>query len=664
MKTNVKFILPVICLALTDGMQAAVRYWDANGADPGAGATPTGTWGADSYWSTDTNGAVPTTAWTFADTAVFSAGNDATNPVTVFVSGTQTASSLTFEEGPVTLSGGTIAMWATPFTIAANANATIDSVLAGPQVLTKTGTGTLTLNGTNIYTHETIVSRGALVAGNAHALGTALAGTTISDGATLGVSGGIALRGPLRVYGSGALRSIGGSNWVASILVDQAASQSGSISSEAGVLTLGRVEGRRNYTLNIGGDGDMIISGDDPSYGLMWGGESGTVKKVGSGTMTINGLVTIRERFFVGGGTVRMGASHRFGNYEGVYPDVYVSAVWDLNGFDQVIDCLDGPGTMTNSGTSTLVVGTNGTLTYIYPSPDPVFWGSLSGNTTIKKIGPGRQVLSGSLTYTGDTIIEGGILKLATSCSNSPMIHLAAGASLLTLSSPPLMVGTNQTLMGSGSVTGAVTVATGGRVQPGDGPGTLSISGGLDLSPGGTNVWELAANTENGPGMNFDRIAMMGGAALTLGGNSTLSLKFIGTATAPDGSDPFWQETRTWHMISATNVTSNFAAIENASCPAGNFSTSVDTNGVWLTFTPSVTRPRITSITDAGTASVTVNYANTLPGTNYVLRYNTNLATTNWFTAGAKTASGTSDSQTDSSSINDQRYYRVNYVTP
>ena len=60
-------------------------------------------------------------------------------------------------------------------------------------------------------------------------------------------------------------------------------------------------------------------------------------------------------------------------------------------------------------------------------------------------------------------------------------------------------------------------------------------------------------------------------------------------------------------------------------------------------------RPRITSITGAGTSSVTVNYANTVAGKTYTLQYNTNLSTTNWYSAGTKTAAGTTDSQTQSS---------------
>ena len=70
-------------------------------------------------------------------------------------------------------------------------------------------------------------------------------------------------------------------------------------------------------------------------------------------------------------------------------------------------------------------------------------------------------------------------------------------------------------------------------------------------------------------------------------------------------------------------------------------------------------QPVITSITGAGTGSVTVNYSNTVAGTNYTLRYNTNLNTANWYDVGTKSAAGSSDSQTDNSANTAQRYYRV-----
>jgi len=80
---------------------------------------------------------------------------------------------------------------------------------------------------------------------------------------------------------------------------------------------------------------------------------------------------------------------------------------------------------------------------------------------------------------------------------------------------------------------------------------------------------------------------------------------------------------------------------------------------------PGVTRPRISSLTGAGTASVTVNYTNTIVGTNYVLRYSTNLGGTNWTVVGTKAATGTSDSQTDATAAGSaRRFYRVHYVSP
>jgi len=71
-------------------------------------------------------------------------------------------------------------------------------------------------------------------------------------------------------------------------------------------------------------------------------------------------------------------------------------------------------------------------------------------------------------------------------------------------------------------------------------------------------------------------------------------------------------------------------------------------------------QPRITSVTGAGTASVTVNYANTMTGTNYVLAYRTNVNTGAWTSVATNTAGGTTSSSTDSSAAGSaRRFYRV-----
>src|SRR5262245_1574041 len=81
---------------------ADTAYWDVNGADTtGAGGpAATGAWNTTTglNWNKDPNGdntMGPTAAWVNGDTAVFSAGSDATGAFTVTASGTPTAAGLT-----------------------------------------------------------------------------------------------------------------------------------------------------------------------------------------------------------------------------------------------------------------------------------------------------------------------------------------------------------------------------------------------------------------------------------------------------------------------------------------------------------------------------------------------------------------------------------------
>src|SRR5437899_626952 len=111
MKTTILLFLSLICLGLgRPSRQAALSYWDSNGPDPGAGDTPNGTWDTDLFWNVNSGGTGATNVWTDGDTAVFSAGTDATNAFTVTVNGTVNVSGITFQEGTPTVAGGTINM--------------------------------------------------------------------------------------------------------------------------------------------------------------------------------------------------------------------------------------------------------------------------------------------------------------------------------------------------------------------------------------------------------------------------------------------------------------------------------------------------------------------------------------------------------------------------
>jgi autotransporter-associated beta strand protein len=130
-----------------------------------------GNFNSDSAGGAGTLSASPT-----ADDVVnFAAGTGATGAYTVTVSGTRSAAVANFNQGDVTLDGGSLAVGR--FNVASGATATVASVLTGYGTgigagsVTKTGTGTLTLSGANTHTGGTFVQEGTLVAGNADAFG-------------------------------------------------------------------------------------------------------------------------------------------------------------------------------------------------------------------------------------------------------------------------------------------------------------------------------------------------------------------------------------------------------------------------------------------------------------------------------------------------------------
>ncbi|WAC18563.1 autotransporter-associated beta strand repeat-containing protein [Luteolibacter sp. SL250] len=105
-----------LTLVVTAGMLSGAwaandLYWDIDGATAGGsgGSTAVGNWGTSTFWSDSAAGssATLTATTTNINDLHFSAGTDVTGASTVTVTGTQSANMLIFEEGAVTLSGGT-----------------------------------------------------------------------------------------------------------------------------------------------------------------------------------------------------------------------------------------------------------------------------------------------------------------------------------------------------------------------------------------------------------------------------------------------------------------------------------------------------------------------------------------------------------------------------
>ncbi len=171
-------------------------YWDIDGATAGAGGTtPTGTWNAaNPLWNNTADGTGGTSAWFPGQTAIFAAGTDAAGIYTVTVDGTREIGDLTFQEGTVTLTGGTALRLTKNATadVAASLSATIDTAItqdASSRSLIKAGAGTLNLSRLNTYTGTTAIQAGTLQVATGGTLGAITAPLSLGTGADSALPG-------------------------------------------------------------------------------------------------------------------------------------------------------------------------------------------------------------------------------------------------------------------------------------------------------------------------------------------------------------------------------------------------------------------------------------------------------------------------------------------
>jgi hypothetical protein len=227
-----------------------------------------------------------------------------------------------------------------------------------------------------------------------------------------------------------------------------------------------------------------------------------------------------------------------------------------------------------------------------------------------------------------------------------------------------VMVSDSGTLGGSGSIAGAVVC--GGIISPGASVGTLTLGNGLNVSSGGTYLWQLSSLSTAGAGTNFDQIVLTGGN-LVLGGTAKLQISFIGSATAPDAANAFWQGIRSWRVISLSSPATNsgatsFPTLLNSSFSAGTFVNYADAAGnVWLKFIPTnaYTPPQINPlIGGAGSSAATLVWGG-IEGQTYLVQHNDDLSTSNWATLGSVVAPSAVVSFVDTNGPAPQRFYRV-----
>lgn len=180
--------------------------WDTNGVNPGAGGpAPVGIWGTDSFWSSSEVGDVATTAWVPGSKAAFSAGADATGPFTVTLDGVQDARWVIFEEGTVTLSGGTLNLSSgAPRLLVQSESATIASLITGSAGFIKVGSGLVALTNANTFTGLVTLGAGTLEISSDAALGNSA--NDVRLGGTLSITQSMTLGSDRDLIGAGTIQ--------------------------------------------------------------------------------------------------------------------------------------------------------------------------------------------------------------------------------------------------------------------------------------------------------------------------------------------------------------------------------------------------------------------------------------------------------------------------
>lgn len=475
--------------------------------------------------------------------------------------------------------------------------------IGGSASLVKTNTSTLIIATANSFTGPVDVQAGTLETQNGGALGNA-SSVTIESNATLDVDGQnlgsavITVSGP-GVNGLGAIINSGGfDTQVFRQLV------------LAGDTTMG---GSGGWEINNSGGAASLSTGGNPYNLTKVGANEIDLQNLSSfdaalanidiqqGTLLFDGLTpgmgdpTYTLTVEAGGAQLEFSGNSITWNKNFVFNGDGSSVV--LNNGTSGNNTLAGPVTL--NGNCLFSIG--GTLLGIS--------GNISGPGGITKSGSSPLIFSGTVSYTGDTVINAGTLQLinGATLTTSTNITIAAGATL-DLQSSTLALVSGQTLSGNGAViNGPLTAGTGSTVSPGGSGavGALSVSGSITLS--GTNLMELDAN-------NLTNDVLSSSSSLTYGG--TLNLVNLDANSIPNNTS--------FKLFNATSYHGSFSNIIPATPGAGQaWNTSALATTGTITVVSS-TGPTIGSITKVG-GNVVFNGSNGTAFDTYYVLASTNL---------------------------------------
>ncbi|MGC4075159.1 MAG: autotransporter-associated beta strand repeat-containing protein [Nibricoccus sp.] len=182
-----------------------------------------------------------------------------------------------------------------------------------------------------------------------------------------------------------------------------------------------------------------------------------------------------------------------------------------------------------HTGNNTSPILLSGSLTpsavTVFSATDYIFDGtngSISGSTTLTKVGAGVLTLTGSHAFTGTTTVWDGALRVDGQLMQSP-VTIWGG----TWGGPRAGGATGGRLAGTGTVSQPVTIAYRGSITPGTGmnnAGTLTLAGGATTQSASTFAFDLSDDPTGLTKAN-DRLAITGN--LTLSGDTTIFINLL-----------------------------------------------------------------------------------------------------------------------------------------
>lgn len=396
----------------------------------------------------------------------------------------------------------------------------IEDTGTGKINLTKQGSGSLTLSGSNTFDGNINVNAGTLVAANNNALGSTTGSTTVATGATLALQGGISLGGQtIALTASNAptkasLASYSGNNSI------------------SGAISLNAATSGYTAIMDTAAGSQLSLSGviSNPSYRANLE-KTGTGTLVLSGANTFTGTTQIDEGILVAANTSALGTTNRgttvasgatLGLQGGINFNTGEALTISGTGYNSQGALRNMSGTNTFTGSVTLAgesfIGTDSgsQLTLSGTVSD----GAYSYGLT--KVGTGALVLSGANDFSSATSVQEGTLVVANSSALgvANTTTVLSGASLQ-LSGNGLSLAEKFTIAGSG-VSGAGVLQNSGGNNSTSGQVTL-VGNSIISSTSGTT---LTLSGSIGSSDSYDLIKADEGG-LTLAGNNTFTGKTI-----------------------------------------------------------------------------------------------------------------------------------------